>query len=142
MIVRPPKSGPADTTAVDFLDFYTSVLPKILAANATDGVELCPILQVDALVGFEKDITHLDGHKVAVGSKVRPSQTSPKHFRGRQECDFGSCFQQLVSYKFRPGVGRRFAKRLIVAEHLLVGLDFFVIHTGVEHLSMFGVCRE
>lgn len=28
-------------------------------------------LQLDALVGFEKDIPHLDGHKVSIGSKVR-----------------------------------------------------------------------
>ena len=28
-------------------------------------------MQLDALVGFEKDIPHLDGHKVSVGTMVR-----------------------------------------------------------------------
>eukprot|EP00250_Pteridium_aquilinum_P009140 c18467_g1_i1 orf=397-1437(-) len=37
---------------------------------------------LDALVGFEKDITHLDGHKVSIGTKGVTKPKSVRRFRG------------------------------------------------------------
>eukprot|EP00243_Klebsormidium_subtile_P000473 TRINITY_DN107_c0_g2_i1.p1 TRINITY_DN107_c0_g2~~TRINITY_DN107_c0_g2_i1.p1 ORF type:complete len:348 (+),score=92.60 TRINITY_DN107_c0_g2_i1:216-1259(+) len=52
------------------LKFVIKTRPhKTFRREADDLHMQVTISLVDALVGFEKDITHLDGHKVAVGSK-------------------------------------------------------------------------